>query len=65
MPNIDRMDIVKVLLADDHPAFCEGVCRALDDTDDLKVVGVAEDGEQAVRLTQELAPDVLVIGVNP
>ena len=55
---------IKVLVADDHPAFREGVCRALADTDDLEVVASADNGEQAVSLARELAPDVAVVGVS-
>jgi len=52
-----------VLLADDHPAFREGLSRLLSEQDDLVIVGEAADGEEAVKLANELKPDVAVIDV--
>jgi len=43
-----------VLLADDHPAFREGLSRLLSEQEDLEVVGEAGDREEAVRLAREL-----------
>ena len=57
------MDKIKVLVADDHPAFREGLCRFLAEEQDMEVVGQPEDGEQTVRLASELKPDVAVIDV--
>ena len=57
------MDEIKVLVVDDHPAFREGLCRAVADTDDIKVVATSGDSEEAIRLAQKLVPDVVVINV--
>jgi DNA-binding NarL/FixJ family response regulator len=43
------MEKIKVLVADDHPAFREGLCRLLKDETDLEVVAMPEDGEEAVE----------------
>lgn len=53
--------MIRVLLADDHTLFREGV-RALFATEkDIEVVGEASDGEEAVRMAVELQPDVVVM----
>jgi DNA-binding NarL/FixJ family response regulator len=52
---------ITILITDDHPAFREGLCRLFQDESDFQVVGTAEDGEQAVRLTKELSPSVVVL----
>ena len=60
---IDAMNKIKVLIADDHPAFLEGVSRVIADTEDIEVICATDDSKQAVKLAQERAPDVVVINV--
>ena len=57
----DAMNKIRVLIADDHPAFLEGVSRAIADTEDIEVICTTNDSKQAIRLVQERAPDVVVI----
>ncbi len=57
------MDKVKVLIADDHPTFREGLSRLLQEQPDLHVVATAKNGEEAIKLAGELAPDVIVLDV--
>jgi len=52
----------RVLVADDHPIVLQGV-RLLLESRGLDVVAVAADGREAVRLAQELRPDVVVLDV--
>lgn len=54
----------RVLLADDHPVYREGLAGLIDVTDDLAVVGQASNGTEAVRLAGELRPDVAVVDLN-
>jgi DNA-binding NarL/FixJ family response regulator len=60
---------LRVVVADDHPLFRDGLVAALATIDGVEVVGTAADGEQAITLTRELAPDVVLMdlampGVN-
>jgi two-component system NarL family response regulator len=55
--------MIRVLLVDDHTMVREALRTVLEQDKDLKVVGEAGDGEEALRLTQELAPDVVVMDV--
>ena len=57
------MEKVRVLVADDHPVFREGLCRLLSDQEDLEIVGKTVDGEETVRLAKELVPDVIILDV--
>nr|WSW60271.1 response regulator transcription factor [Streptomyces sp. NBC_00998] len=55
---------VRVLLADDQPLVRSGLRVLMADTPDLEVVGEAANGAEAVRLTAELAPDVVVMDIR-
>jgi NarL family two-component system response regulator LiaR len=52
---------VTVLIVDDHAVVRQGVRFYLDAQEDIAVVGEAESGEEAVRLTAELVPDVVLM----
>jgi DNA-binding NarL/FixJ family response regulator len=54
----------RILIADDHPAFRTGLQQMLQEVTDLEVVGEADNGAQVVQLTQELAPDVVVMDLR-
>lgn len=55
---------IRVLIADDHPLFREGVVRALESESDLSVVGQAASGEEALRLARALLPDVVLLDIG-
>jgi DNA-binding NarL/FixJ family response regulator len=55
---------VRVLIADDHPAFRAGLRLMLAIADDMEVVGEAEDGNRVVELAAELEPDVVVMDLR-
>jgi len=57
------MKRITVLLADDHMVVREGVRKLLEAEDDLEVVGEAQTGRQAVELSRELSPAVVVMDI--
>jgi two-component system nitrate/nitrite response regulator NarL len=52
---------VRILIADDHPIFRDGLRRLLEAETDLKVIGEACDGAEAVKLARQLKPDILLL----
>jgi DNA-binding NarL/FixJ family response regulator len=52
---------ISVLLVDDHSLVRRGFRRMLEDEADITVIGEAGDGNEAIRLAQELQPDVIVM----
>jgi DNA-binding NarL/FixJ family response regulator len=57
------MKRIAVLLVDDHTVVRQGLRALLESESDLKVVGEAENGRQAVRLAKKILPDVVVMDV--
>lgn len=55
---------IRIVIADDHPVFRFGLRALLEAQADMTVVGEAESGEEAVRMAQMLAPEVLLMDVN-
>ena len=53
--------VTRVLVADDHPIYREGLVAAIRKTSDLQVIAECADGSTALRRVLDLAPDVSVI----
>lgn len=57
------MKKVKLLVADDHKIFRQGIKKLLEEEPDLQVVGEASDGREAVKKATELKPDVILMDI--
>ena len=55
---------IRVLLVDDHAMVRQGLRAMLEDYGDVQIVGEAVDGLEAVRLTEQLRPGVVVMDIN-
>lgn len=57
-------EAIRVLVVDDHPLFRQGVVQALGAERDLKIVGEAASGEEALTLACALLPDVVLLDIS-
>ena len=58
------MDSIRILIADDHPLFRDGLHGLLDSVHDTEVVGEATDGREAIALATSLQPDVILMDLK-
>ncbi len=55
---------INILLAEDHVVVRESIRQSLERVPNFKVVGEANDGEEAVRMTKQLKPDVIIMDIS-
>lgn len=60
----ETMDPLRVLIADDHPLFRQGLRTALQTAPDIEVIGEARNGDEAVSLAESLQPDVILMDIQ-
>jgi DNA-binding NarL/FixJ family response regulator len=57
-------ETIRVLIADDHPLFRDGLSALLTDGQDTELVGAATSGTEAIELAREAQPDVVVMDLH-
>jgi len=57
-------ETIRIVIADDHPVFRFGLRALLESQPDLTVVGEAENGKEAITLTQSLQPHIVLMDVH-
>jgi DNA-binding NarL/FixJ family response regulator len=55
---------IKVLIADDHQLFREGLVNLLSNIDEIEIVAQAKDGKETIEKARELNPDVILIDIG-
>jgi DNA-binding NarL/FixJ family response regulator len=55
---------IRIVVADDHPIFRDGLCKLLALEDDFEVVAQAQDGRQVLEVLQQHEPDVLLLDLK-
>ncbi len=55
---------LRILIAEDHKTVREGLKLIVNSQDDMETVGEADDGREAIKLAQELAPDLVLMDIS-
>lgn len=55
---------IRIVLADDHAIVRQGLSRAIDQEDDMEVIGQASNGRATIDLVRQLAPDILITDIS-
>lgn len=58
------MEVIKVVIADDHAMVREGIKQLLEMDNQITVTGMASDGHSAIELINSIKPDVLLLDIN-
>lgn len=57
-------NVIKIIIADDHPIFTQGVSQILSTKENLQLVGQASDGKSALELIRKMEPDIAILDVQ-
>src|SRR5215813_4011958 len=55
---------IRIVVADDHPIFRDGLCKLLALEEDFEVVAQASDGREVLEVLQQLEPDILLLDLK-
>jgi DNA-binding NarL/FixJ family response regulator len=61
---MEMTELIDVLIVDDHPMFRQGLRDVIETDPELQVIGEATDGESALRMGDELRPNVILMDIN-
>jgi PAS domain S-box-containing protein len=63
-PHPENKDRIRILVVDDHIVMREGLANLLNGQNDFQVIGQAQNGHEAVEMTMESVPDIILMDVN-
>ena len=55
---------IKIMIADDHKLFREGLINLLSDSSNIKVIGQAENGKEIIKKARKLDPDIIIMDIG-
>jgi len=57
-------NLIRVIIADDHPIFRKGLLQVISAEPKFKIIGEADDGDAALKVIEEMQPDVAILDVD-
>ena len=63
-PGLPVKSKIRIVVADDHPIFRDGLCKLLALEEDFEVVAQAQDGRQVLDVLQQYEPDILLLDLK-
>jgi two-component system, NarL family, nitrate/nitrite response regulator NarL len=63
-PAVLKDELIRIVIADDHPIFRDGLRKLLTLEDDFRVVAEARDGKEVLEVLEELQPDILLLDLK-
>lgn len=63
-PYKSMADKIKIIIADDHHIFRKGILSIVNDDESIEVIGEAGNGEEALRLVNDLKPDIALFDID-
>ena len=64
MAKTTTKQVIRVLMADDHAIFRDGLRKLLDGEEDISIVGEASNGNECIRMLTKLKPDILLLDLR-
>ena len=64
MNKVNLKKIIRIVIADDHALFREGLRRVMEFEEDIKIVGEAKDGAETFELARRVKPDVILMDIS-
>ena len=61
---MNQTQLIRILVADNHPVMLQGLAMILDNEPDMTVVGQARNGQETVELFKQRQPDVTLLDSN-
>lgn len=58
------MNNIKVLIVDDQTLMCDGLKTIIDLEDNMEVVGVAKNGQEAIKICKDIMPDIILMDIR-
>lgn len=61
---MDTENKIKIIIADDHPIFRNGLKQIIEEDENIEIIGIADNGEKALSIIEELNPEIALLDID-